>query len=82
MKKLIYYIYLPIGIFYFLLSLPLVIILFPIFKLLIKITHDEDNTITLKEFIPYWFYLYNDYNHIIESINLLFDFFKINNKTK
>ena len=71
MKKLIYYIYLPIAIFYLLISLPLVIILLPIMRFLIKIIHGEDENITLKEFIPYWIYLLTDYEHIKESINLL-----------
>jgi hypothetical protein len=68
MRKLIYYIYLPFGIFHFLISLPLVIILVLIMKFLIEMTKVENDTPNLGEFIPYWFYLHTDYDHIRESI--------------
>jgi hypothetical protein len=71
MKKLIYFIYLPIGIFGFLISLPLVIISLPIIKYLFKVMLSENDTITLREFIPYWLYLHTDYDHIVESFDIL-----------
>lgn len=31
----------------------------------------ENDTITLREFIPYWLYLHTDYDHISESFDIL-----------